>query len=426
MNKRLALLLHHAGTAPNLIYPSLQKMIDVEVVTFFIKSKTNKSLNDLYDKVIGTIGPGVECANEEDMFIKVIEYNKNNPINGVLTFAEMLLSTASRVTENIGIKYMDVTTINNIQNKFLQRKILKDAGVLVPNFFEIKSEKDLQEAGKLIGFPSVLKPNFGGGGYGIIKVNNYEELVKSYKYEQNNYENIILENVESSFTLEELMTGENWNENEDLADYCSVESIVQNGEITHISVSDRTKLIPPFRESGFTIPSTLCENKQLDVKNMTSKALIALNVNNTMVHTEIKFTKQGPKIIEVNGRPGGTVPFQVFNATNGEYDLFLELAKLSLGEKINTNIEFKKHTAGKVSHCPEGKWLIKSINFENIKNVESLTLSIPIKKEGEVVNSYRGIEDLLALYYLENADPKKLVSDMYKIDSLLEVNYEKL
>ena len=85
--RRLALLLHHAGTAPDLIYPSLKNLEDIEVVTFYIKSKSNIALNKVYDECIGTIGPGIECSNEEDMYNKVIKYHQKSSITGVLTFA---------------------------------------------------------------------------------------------------------------------------------------------------------------------------------------------------------------------------------------------------------------------------------------------------------------------------------------------------
>ena len=424
--RRLALLLHHAGTAPDLIYPSLKKLEDVEIVTFYIKSKTNAALNRVYDECVGTIGPSFECSNEEDMYNKVIKYHQKSPITGVLTFAEMLIKTANMLSKLLGKSYMEDSTIVALQNKYEQRKILKNNKVSVPNFYEILSEKDLRRAAEVIGFPAILKPNYGGGAYGIFEVHDFETLEKRYQEEQEKFENIILEGEKSTFNLEEVIIGEDWQVNEKLADYCSVETIVQNGKIFHLTVSDRTKLVPPFRESGYILPSSLAMNHQDEVKELTTRALKALKVNNLMTHTEIKFTKNGPKIIEVNGRPGGTVPFRLKNATDGEYDLFIELAKLALGDKINPKITYKKFSASKISHCPEGNWKIKDINFEKLKNIPSLTLLIPIKSAGDYVDSYRGIEDILGLYYLENPNVNELINDMVSIDDLLKVEYERV
>lgn len=191
--RRLALLLHHAGTAPDLIYPSLKKLEDVEIVTFYIKSKTNAALNRVYDECVGTIGPSIECSNEEDMYNEVIKYHQKSPITGVLTFAEMLIKTANMLSKLLGKSYMEDSTIVALQNKYEQRKILKNNKVSVPNFYEILSEKDLRRAAEVIGFPAILKPNYGGGAYGIFEVHDFETLEKRYQEEQEKFENIILE-----------------------------------------------------------------------------------------------------------------------------------------------------------------------------------------------------------------------------------------
>lgn len=424
--KKLALLLHHAGTAPDLIYPSLKSLNNVEIITFYIKSKTNFSLNKVYDETIGTIGPGFECSNEMDLLEKVKQYHDQYHIDGVLTFAEMLVKYCNEINHYIGNPFMSEETIIALQNKKNQRNILKNNNIPIPKFFEISNEHDLEKAAEHIGFPSLLKPNYGGGGYGILLVENLDELRKAYYKEGISYQNIILEGVATTFNLEEYMIGENWNSVDALADYCSVESIIQNGEIHHIGISDRTKLVSPFRESGYIIPTSLEQEKVSEIESVATEALKALGVNNIVTHTEIKFTSEGPKIIEINGRPGGTVPFRLKNATCGEYDLFVEMAKLSLGIPVNTKVNYKKYAASKVVHCPEGIWKIKKVDFKNLEEIKSITLLIPIRSAGDIVDSYNGIEDLICLSYLENENVIELVNDMYKIDREIRIQYESL
>lgn len=424
--KKLALLLHHAGTAPDLIYPSLSSLNNVEIITFYIKSKTNLALNEVYDKTIGTIGPGFECSNEFDLLEKVKQYHDQYHIDGVLTFAEMLVKYCNEINHYIGNSFMSEETIISLQNKKYQRNLLKNNGIPIPKFIEISNEYDLKKAAESIGFPALLKPNYGGGGYGILLVKNLEELKKAYDKELFSYQNIIFEGVETTFNLEEYMIGECWNPVDGLADYCSVESIIQNGEIYHIGISDRTLLVSPFRESGYIIPTSLDQEKIYEIESVTTRALKALGVNNIVTHTEIKFTSEGPKIIEINGRPGGTVPFRLKNATSGEYDLFVEMAKLSLGIPVNTKVNYKKYAASKVVHCPEGKWKIKKVDFKKLENIESMTLLIPIRSTEDIVDSFNGIEDLICLSYLENENIYELVNDMYKIDKEIMIEYELL
>ena len=138
--KKLALLLHHAGTAPDLIYPSLKSLNDVEIITFYIKSKTNFSLNKVYDETIGTIGPGFECSNEMDLLEKVKQYHDQYHIDGVLTFAEMLVKYCNEINHYIGNPFMSEETIIALQNKKNQRNLLKNNNIPIPKFFEISNE----------------------------------------------------------------------------------------------------------------------------------------------------------------------------------------------------------------------------------------------------------------------------------------------
>ena len=361
-----------------------------------------------------------------DLLEKVKQYHDQYHIDGVLTFAEMLVKYCNEINHYIGNPFMSEETIIALQNKKNQRNLLKNNNIPIPKFFEISNEDDLEKAAEYIGFPSLLKPNYGGGGYGILLVENLDELRKAYYKEGISYQNIILEGVATTFNLEEYMIGENWNSIDALADYCSVESIIQNGEIYHIGISDRTKLVSPFRESGYIIPTSLEQEKVSEIESVATEALKALGVNNIVTHTEIKFTSEGPKIIEINGRPGGTVPFRLKNATCGEYDLFVEMAKLSLGIPVNTKVNYKKYAASKVVHCPEGIWKIKKVDFKNLEEIKSITLLIPIRSAGDIVDSYNGIEDLICLSYLENENVIELVNDMYKIDREIRIQYELL
>lgn len=125
--RNLALLLHHAGTAPDLIYPSLRLLKNVNVITFYIKSKINLTLNKVYDETIGTLGPGFECSNEGDLLNKVKLYHDQHRLDGVITFAEMLVSHCNEINKYIGNPFMTEATIIALQNKCRQRKLLKMA-----------------------------------------------------------------------------------------------------------------------------------------------------------------------------------------------------------------------------------------------------------------------------------------------------------
>ena len=95
---------------------------------------------------------------------------------------------------------------------------------------------------------------------------------------------------------------------EPYADYVSVESVVAEGVISHLALTGRFPLAENFRETGFFIPAALNDDDQSAVLALATSAIEALGVTTGCLHTEIKFTPDGPRVIEVNGRVGGGVP----------------------------------------------------------------------------------------------------------------------
>ena len=92
------------------------------------------------------------------------------------------------------------------------------------------------------------------------------------------------------------------------ADYVSVETVAVGGAATHLALTGRFPLAPPFRETGFFIPATLNSELQAEVVALAAQALAALGFEHGCAHTEVKLTAEGPRVIEVNGRIGGGVP----------------------------------------------------------------------------------------------------------------------
>ena len=55
------------------------------------------------------------------------------------------------------------------------------------------------------------------------------------------------------------------------------------------------------------MPSALPDDRQESVRLVATAAIHALGITIGVTHTEVKLTPDGPKIIEVNGRLGGSV-----------------------------------------------------------------------------------------------------------------------
>lgn len=85
--------------------------------------------------------------------------------------------------ENKGAKiYPTAKSLILIQNKLVQKQLLKKNGINVPEFMEIKNKEDMKKAGDTFGFPFMLKNCTGGyDGKGNAIVGSFEEIEYTYK-----------------------------------------------------------------------------------------------------------------------------------------------------------------------------------------------------------------------------------------------------
>jgi biotin carboxylase len=116
----------------------------------------------------------------------------------------------------------------------------------------------------------------------------------------------------------------------DFASFVSVESVVGGGRLRHLAVMGKFPLAPPFRETGHFTPSQLRPDLVDAVLDTVTATVLGLGITVGGLHTEVKLTPDGPRIIEVNGRTGGAVP-DVLTAAGG-CSLVEAAMRVALGE----------------------------------------------------------------------------------------------
>ena len=78
--------------------------------------------------------------------------------------------------------YPTAASLKIIQDKLSQKTVMKNGGVPVPDFIEIPGLNDIYKAGKVFGYPLMLKSRTGGyDGKGNAVVNTPEEAPEAYE-----------------------------------------------------------------------------------------------------------------------------------------------------------------------------------------------------------------------------------------------------
>lgn len=249
--------------------------------------------------------------------------------NGIVAYADAQIATASALAAQLGLNYFDSFVTQRLLDKVVQRQALHDAGLPTPRCLVVPPQPTSEEVSALIAgvsFPVVLKPRHGAASRETHLARDAEELEKLL-IEVSTHESDL------EMVVEEFMGAASPPPSPHFADYASVESIVAGGQISHVAVTGRLPSAKPFRETGYVIPSDFAPEVIETILTVATDAIKAIGIEIGCLHTEIKVTDKGVRVIEVNGRLGGFVPETVALAVPGVNLLEISL-RVALGEEI--------------------------------------------------------------------------------------------
>ncbi len=239
--------------------------------------------------------------------------------DGLATFYDTGMERVAAVARELGLPFHTAEVARRLEDKLFQREALRSAGLPTPRTVALPEGADretVERLGTSISYPAVLKPRRASGSWHMFSVASVRALGEIW-------DQLAADEPEALLAEEYLPDGPPMPEGFE-ADYVSVETIVSPGQMTHLAITGRFPLAPPFRETGFFIPATIAPDRQAAVLDLAGETLRALGVEIGSAHTEIKLTADGLRVIEVNGRIGGGVPDMLRLATG------VEIVKLAM------------------------------------------------------------------------------------------------
>jgi biotin carboxylase len=250
--------------------------------------------------------------------------------DGILALADSLLVWTARVAAVLELPFMSPEVAGRLTDKYTQRTALREGGLPVPGYWQVPEGEEEQAWDALAreaSFPAVLKPRRGEGSRDTLRVDSLQELRAAAAAGPD-----AAGSAPAALVLEEYLRDRPEAAGGDFADYVSVESVVSAGRISHLAITGRFPPAEPFRETGFFIPAAFDEAQCAAIADVASAAVAAIGIEVGALHTEIKLTPEGPRVIELNGRIGGGVPEMLADATGVQ---LLPIAlRVALGESI--------------------------------------------------------------------------------------------
>ncbi|MES0169879.1 acetyl-CoA carboxylase biotin carboxylase subunit family protein [Mesorhizobium sp. M0027] len=268
-------------------------------------------------------------------------------IAGITGFAghdESISATVGKLCRHFDLPGPNPASIEQCCDKFVQRQILAEAGVPVPTYRMAATSKEIESAAAEIGLPVILKPTIGSGSIGVRLCRNVDELDKHATYLLGGKH---IGRLSPRILVEEFAQGP----------YYAVH--ILGNEVIGIEAA---AFHPPphfvFREGTF--PAPLSDAEQRLIAAVSLSCLRALGLGWGPAGIELRWTKRGPVVIEVNPRIGGPQAVQLAYGI----DLITEHIRLVIGDECNLR-RTHSHVSAWRSLLPDRDGILDWIDGEN-------------------------------------------------------------
>lgn len=328
----------------------------------------------------------------------IIEAAKRNMVDGVMTIAsDMPMRSVAAVADELGLVGISKETAIKATDKGEMRMALRKSGVPIPAFYRVRSKKEYRSAVNKIkeaGYKCIVKPADNSGSRGIDLLSDFEQetIDNAYEYSKQSSRS-------GDLMVEEYMEG----------DEVSVESLSIDGICHVIQITDKlTTGAPYFVEMGHSQPSVLSEDTKEKIRQITIAANKAIGIENGPAHTEIKITKDGPKIIELGARLGGDNITTHLTTLSTGVDMVECCINIAMGMAVNLNTRMNRGSA--IRYFPLEKGKIKNIEgVEQAQKIPGVVQVSIVHGVGESVNGIKNSGDRVGFVITEGDDAKAAV-----------------
>ncbi|PBB80008.1 hypothetical protein CK218_15145 [Mesorhizobium sp. WSM3879] len=242
-------------------------------------------------------------------------------IAGITGFAgddESVSATVGKLCRYFDLPGPDPASIEQCYDKFVQRQLLAEAGVAIPGYRLAANATDVESSAAEIGLPVIVKPAVGSGSMGVRLCSSFDELAEHTAY--------LLEGKHIWRSPPRVLV-------EEFAEGPAYVTAVMGHEVVGIVAADYHSP-PHFVYRECTFPAPLTDEAYKRIANVSLNCLSALGLYWGPKSIELRLTKRGPVVIEVNPRLSGAPTPLLIKLAYG-VDLICEHIKLVTGGKPN-------------------------------------------------------------------------------------------
>ncbi len=360
--------------------------------------------------------PGIKKAKEMGYEVAVIDYNpkavgipladkyynvstidpegvlkaaREFGADGFLTLAtDLPMRAVAYAGEKLGIPGISQHTALLATDKGEMIKAFKAKKVESPWYYIINSLEELEDIGKRIMYPCIMKPTDNAASRGVALVGDYKGLIENYSYskEQSHSGQVI---------IEEYMKGPE----------VSVEVLCYKGGAYVLQITDKlTSGAPHFVEIGHNQPSQLSKETKEKISDVARRAVKALGIEVGPAHVEMIVTDDGPKIVELGARLGGDCITSHLVYLSTGIDMVKETIKILCGEEPDLRQKYEKGASIRFLTSEKLGILDHVSGEDEARALDGVIEVSDIMHPGELIESIRSSDDRVAYVVAQGGD----------------------
>lgn len=237
-----------------------------------------------------------DIRDEHSLYQAITDSPYAGKLDALIPATDYASHITAKVAERLGLRSVPYEAAFRSRNKDLAREAYAEHGVPSAKFQKVKTFEEAAAAAEAIGYPVVLKPTNCASSQNVYFIHDEAELRKAWDVIVDFKVTYMDFKVREEYLIEQYLQGPEF----------SVELFLQNGQVLFSAVTEKlTTPLPFFVETLHTLPSPSHTDRHEAIIGTAIDALKAIGLTNGPSHVEVKLTPSGPRIIEVNGRPGG-------------------------------------------------------------------------------------------------------------------------
>lgn len=266
---------------------------------------------------VADLGIPGSVADPVDVYEAVVESGAAAIVTGLeIGVIPAALTSAALRGDGIG-----VDTALRCTDKILMRAAWDVAGLAQPQWVGIRAPHELRRTIETFGLPLVLKPARGNGSRGVSVVQCVEEVDAAI-------DEATLATNGHGFIIERFIAGPLIT-NDGFVDGAGRARIAVIGDVVTQSLS-RHRV-----NTALNYPAALRDSDRVAVVELVERAAVALGLRCSPFHCEVILGSDGPILVELAARGGGSYIFSTIVAAVSGLDAPVVAARLALGEDVS-------------------------------------------------------------------------------------------